>query len=86
MATVDDLTAPQRATLQLLLKQGKSYDEIAELLKSSSSSVQARAHEAVAALGPEDPDISADRRSEIADYLLGQQAASQRAATREYLE
>jgi hypothetical protein len=86
MASLDDLNDLQRATLQLLLKQGKSYDEIAALLKSSSSAVQSRAHEAVGALGPATPDIGEDRRREIADYLLGQQSASRRAATREYLE
>ncbi|MEA2192067.1 MAG: hypothetical protein QOI73_2188 [Solirubrobacteraceae bacterium] len=86
MATVDDLTAPQRAVLQLLLKRGKSYDEIATMLKLDRGVVQSRAHEAVAALGPATPDIGADRRNEVADYLLGQQAASGRAATREYLE
>ena len=86
MATTDDLTAPQRAVLQLLLKRGKSYDEIASMLKLDRGVVQSRAHEAVAALGPDKPEIGADRRNEIADYLLGQQTASGRAATREYLE
>jgi hypothetical protein len=86
MATSQDLSPSQRATLQLLLKQSRSYDEIADLLKTSSSAVQSRAHEAVSALGPETPDIGADRRNEIADYLLGQQSASRSAATREYLE
>ena len=86
MATFDDLDDRQRALLQLLLKQGKSYDEIAALLKSDASAVQARAHAAVAALGPASPDIGAEHRGELADYLLGQQSASRRAATREYLE
>lgn len=86
MATLRDLNDRQRATLQLLLKQGKSYDEIAGLLRLNTSAVQGRAHEAVAALGPRRPDIGDDRRHEIADYLLGQQTASGRAATREYLE
>lgn len=85
MAGLDSLNDLQRATLQLLLKQGKSYDEIAALLKTDPSAVQSRAHEAVGALGPAAPDIGDDRRREIADYLLGQQTASRRAATREYL-
>ena len=86
MATIDDLTAPQRAVLQLLLQRGKSYDEIAGMLKLDRGAVQSRAHDAVAVLGPARPDIGRDRRNEIADYLLGQQTASGRAATREYLE
>ena len=85
MASLDDLTEPQRAILGLLVKQGKSYDEIAALLKSSAISIQGRARDAVEALGPDAPDVLSDRRSEIADYLLGQQGASRRAATREYL-
>jgi hypothetical protein len=86
MAGLDSLNDLQRATLQLLLKQGKSYDEIAALLKTDPGAIQSRAHEAVGALVPAKPDIGEDRRREIADYLLGQQSASRRAATREYLE
>jgi hypothetical protein len=86
MASLDSLTDPQRATLQLLLKRGKSYAEIAELLKLDAGAVQTRAQEAVGALGPASPAIAAERRNEIADFLLGQQSASRRAATREALE
>jgi hypothetical protein len=86
MATLQSLSDPQRAILQLLLKQRRSYEQIAALLKSDPTSVQARAHEAVAALGPATPQIGADRRREVADYLLGQQTAARRAATREYLD
>lgn len=86
MGSLDSLTDPQRAILQLLLKRGKSYDEISTLLKSDPAAVRSRAQEAVAALGPVRPDIGADRRRELADFLLGQQSASRRAATREILE
>jgi hypothetical protein len=86
MAGLDSLDDLQRATLQLLLKQGKSYEEIAALLKTDPRAIQSRAHEAVGALAPAKPDIGEDRRREVADYLLGQQTASRRAATREYLE
>lgn len=86
MASHESLPDDQRAILQLLLKQGKSYDELAVLLKSDPAGVRRRAHDAVDALGPRATDVGIDRRHEIADYLLGQQRASQRAATREYLE
>jgi hypothetical protein len=86
MGSVDSLNAQQRAVLQLLLRQGKSYDEIAGMLHSDATAIRRRAQGAVAAVAPDDADVSADRRAEIADYLLGQQTASQRAATREYLE
>lgn len=86
MASLDSLSDGQRAVLQLLLRQNKSYDDLATLLKTDLDAVRARARGAVAAIGPEPAGIDADRRDEIADYLLGQQSASRRAATREYLE
>jgi hypothetical protein len=86
MARLDQLPPDQRAVLQLLLKQGKSYGEIASVLKIERSAVKARAHDALAALGPEDTDLSEDRRDEIGDHLLGQQDSGQQAATRSFLE
>lgn len=85
MASLDSLNDGQRAVLQLLLRQGKSYEELASLLKSDPASVRTRARGAIAALGPDAGAIGDKRRDEISDYLLGQQSASQRAATREYL-
>ena len=86
MASLQSLNDEQRAVLQLLLRQGKSYDDIAALLRSDPAKIRARARGAVAALGPDPGDIGTERRDEISDYLLGQQTASQRAATREYLQ
>ncbi len=86
MASLDTLTDGQRAILQLLLRQGKSYDDLATLLKSDLDAVRARARGAVAAIGSDAPELSDAHRDEIADYMLGQQTASQRAATREFLE
>jgi hypothetical protein len=86
MGSIESLNDGQRAVLQLLLRQGKSYDDIAALLRSDPGSIRRRAQGAVEALGPENAGVSADRRREIADYLLGQQSISGRAATREYLE
>jgi len=86
MASLDSLSDGQRAVLQLLLRQNKSYDDLAGLLKTDVDAVRARARGAVTAVGPDPAGIDEDRRHEIADYLLGQQTASRRAATREYLE
>lgn len=87
MARIDELPADQRAALQLLLKQGRTYDEIAQLLRIEPSAVRERARTALDTLGPEDvEDLDLDDQDDIADYLLGQQSASQRAHTRELLE
>ncbi|HEV3002552.1 MAG TPA: anti-sigma factor [Solirubrobacteraceae bacterium] len=87
MARIDDLRPDQRAALQLLLQQGRSYDDIANLLRMDPDAVRERAHSALDALGPEDmPDLSLEDQDDVADYLLGQQSASQRAATRDFLE
>jgi hypothetical protein len=87
MARIDDLKPDQRAALQLLVQQGRSYDDIASLLRIDQSAVRERAHAALDALGPEDvAGLSLEDQDEVADYLLGQQSASQRAATRDFLE
>lgn len=87
MSPIASLPADQQAVLNLLLKQGKSYEELAALLRIDRAVVEDRAHAALDSLGPEDlAGLTDDRRREIADYLLGQQSASERAATRQLLE
>ena len=84
MSRIDELKPDQRAALQLLLKQGRSYEDIASLLRIDPSAVQHRARGALDALGPEDVQgLTMAQQDEIADYLLGQQSASQRAQTRD---
>jgi len=71
MAAIDDLPPDQRAVLQLLLKQGQSYEGIAGMLGMGAEAVRTRAHAAVESLVPE----SGGRPSsdeEITDFLLGQ--------------
>src|ERR1044071_7868542 len=82
MARFDDLPADQKAVLQLVLRQGRTYAEIAGLLKISEAAVQNRALTALDAIGPAS-ELDDERHDEIGDYLLGQQPASERAATRE---
>jgi hypothetical protein len=87
MSPIASLPADQQAVLNLLLKQGKSYDELAALLRIDREVVEDRAHAALESLGPEDlAGLTDERRRELADYLLGQQSASERAATRQLLE
>lgn len=87
MAAFHDLPADQQAVLQLVLRQGRTYDEIAGLLKISPAAVRERALTALDAIGPADSgDLSASEQDDIGDYLLGQQGAAARASTRELLE
>jgi hypothetical protein len=87
MAGFDSLPPDQKAVLGLLLKQGRSYEELATLLKLSHAAVRERALDALDALGPDVPaGLSPERQDDVCDYLLGQQGASARATTREYLE
>jgi Sigma-70, region 4 len=87
MAQIDTLPPDQKAVLSLLLKQGKSYDDLAGLLRLEPGAVRKRAHDALLSLGPrEGSTLTQERGEEIADYLLGQRSASQRAATRAHLE
>src|SRR3954468_17665390 len=87
MARLDDLPAAHRAVLQLLLKQGKTYEDLATLLKTGPDAVRARALNALDDLGPTGGTaLGDDEQDEISDYLLGQQSASARASTRQMLE
>lgn len=84
MAGIEQLPPDQRAVLQLLLKQGRTYDDLSSVLRMDADAVRDRAHAALETLGP-DTDLSEDRLGEVADYLLSQQPASARAQTREFL-
>lgn len=87
MSRVDTLPPDQKAVLQLLLKQGKGYDELSQLLRIEPEAVRDRALNALDALGPEeDPGISPERQDQIGDYLLGQLSGEQAQSTRTFLE
>jgi Sigma-70, region 4 len=87
MSRLDELPADQRAALSLLLRQGKSYAEIAGLLGIAERSLHDRAHAALAVLAPRQArQLAPERRQEIGDYLLGQQqSVAERLATRTFL-
>ncbi len=86
MTEIDALPADQRAVLQLLVKQGQTYDDLSGLLNIDAAAVRERAHAALEALGPDaGRRLAPERRAEVSDYLLGQQSASERAATRDHL-
>jgi hypothetical protein len=70
MPSIDSLPPDQRAVLELVLRRGRTYDEIAQLLSIDRADVRQRALSALDAIGPE-TDVPAERRALITDYLLG---------------
>lgn len=84
MSRLDDLPPDQRATLSLLLSRRKSYAEVAALLSIDERAVHDRAHAALAVLAPREArELTAERREELGDYLLGQRTSvAERLATR----
>jgi Anti-sigma-K factor rskA, C-terminal len=86
MARLDTLPADQRAVVGLLLRQGKGYDELSGLLHLDPETVRERAHAALAALAPAQANgLDAERRAELADFLLGQGSEADREAARVFL-
>jgi hypothetical protein len=83
MSPLDSLPPDQRAVLQLVLQQGRSYDDLAKLLGISADAVRTRAHLGLETLGPDTSDrLDGDRRGQISDYLLGQLSLSERESVR----
>lgn len=79
----DRLAPDQRAALELVLRQGRSYAELADLLGMPEETIRARARGGLVGLAP---DLAAPNRAgEIADWLLGQQSEAHAARTRELL-
>jgi Sigma-70, region 4 len=86
MATFDQLSDEQRAIVELVLQQGKSYDELADMLGISEERVRERAREALEQLAPVSVrGVEEDWRGQLADYVLGQQAGPEVTATRGHL-
>jgi Sigma-70, region 4 len=86
MSRLDELPPDQRAALSLLLRQRKSYAEVALLLGIAEGAVHDRAHAALAVLAPREArTLSPAGREEIGDYLLGQAGVTERLRTRTYL-
>jgi hypothetical protein len=73
MSRLDALPPDQHAALALLLRQRKTYAEVAELLHISEPAIHDRAHAALAVLAPQQARaLSAAQREEVGDFLLGQ--------------
>jgi hypothetical protein len=72
MSGLDALPPDQRAVLQLVLRQGRTYGQLADLLKIDPRVVRERARLGAEALAAPPPELDGDDRVEIVDYLLGQ--------------
>lgn len=79
MSGLETLSPDQRAVLQLILVQGRGYDELATTLRLDAAAVRERAHAGAAALVPE--QLDAATRGRVVDYLLGQQDDGERIVT-----
>jgi hypothetical protein len=86
MATYDQLSAQQRAIVDLVLKRGQSYDQLADTLGMPVSRVRELARDSLTSLAPVSAgEVEESWRAQIADYLLNQQAPTEAAATRGHL-
>jgi hypothetical protein len=86
MSRLDALPADQKSVLQLLLRQGKGYDDLSGLLRLDADEV-ARAPTTPSTRWARARAASpAERRHEIADWLLGQQDPEEAVATRAFVD
>jgi Anti-sigma-K factor rskA/Sigma-70, region 4 len=86
MATFDQLSAEQRAIVELVLQQGKSYEELSGMLGMPETRVRELARDALVELAPVTASgVEEDWRGQLADYVLGQQAGPEATATKGHL-
>ena len=86
MATFDQLSAEQRAIVELVLRQGKTYDELAGMLDMPEPRVRELARDALVRLAPVSVrGVEEDWRGQLADYVLGQQSGPEATATKGHL-
>ena len=84
MSPLDTLAPDQRAVLELVLRQGRSYGELSELLGIPERDVRARADAGLRALtGDAAAGVDTGR---ITDWLLGQQPGAEADRTRAAVE
>jgi hypothetical protein len=84
MPSLDTLPGEQRAVLEMVLKHGRSYDEIARLLSLDRAKVRERAQIALDTIGPH-TEVAPQQQHRIADYLLGQLPESELPEVRDLL-
>src|SRR5215216_5954452 len=87
MATFDQLAADQRAIIEIVLRQDRSYEQIGEMLDLPPARVRELARDALAELAPHTAElVDPQWRGQIADYVLGQQTGPEAQATRGHLK
>jgi hypothetical protein len=87
MSRLESLPPDLHAVLSLLLRQRKSYAEVAGMLGIEARAVHDRAHAALALLAPREArELTAAERQRLGEYLLEQQAPGEQRETRELLE
>jgi outer membrane biosynthesis protein TonB len=84
MPSLDNLPGEQRAVLEMVLKHGRSYDEIARLLSMDRAKVRERAQIALDTIGPH-TEVAPNHQHLIADYLLGQLSDTEAREVRDLL-
>ena len=86
MATFDQLSAEQRAIVELVLQQGKTYAELSDMLGLPEPRVRELARDALVELAPVSVRaVEEDWRGQLADYVLGQQGGPEASATKGHL-
>jgi hypothetical protein len=86
VATFDQLSAEQKAILELVLRRGQGYDRIAGTLGMSEERIRELARGALEQLAPVTARrVESDWRGQVADYVLGQQSGPEATATRGHL-
>jgi len=86
VATFDQLSEEQRAVVELVLRRGKDYEELSDMLGMPEARVRELARDALVELAPLSArGVEADWRGQLADYVLGQQSGPEATATRGHL-
>ena len=87
MATLDQLPAEQRAIIELVIKRGQTYDDLAKMLGMPASRVRDLAGEALVTLSPRTAArVDAQWTGQVSDYMLSQQSGPEATATRGHLK
>jgi hypothetical protein len=86
MATFEQLSPEQRAIVELVLRQGKTYGELSDMLNLPEGRVRELARDALVDLAPVSVrGVEEDWRGQLADYVLGQQSGPEATATKGHL-